>query len=62
MTYALVLVFFVEGQPQFATGALPRFFDTYEECQERRDQAIEYLRKVSSLPYKVACYKTETDT
>lgn len=59
MKYLLVVVFQLGGPaPQFIDGFLPMQFETYEECEARRVQALENFRKNPNFPpFILSCYK-----
>lgn len=61
MTYALIVVFYLNGvdqPPVFMNDLLPGFFDTYSECEDRRERAeVIFENSVGLPPFHLACYQ-----
>lgn len=60
MKFLLVVVFNLGGpQMQFADGFYPLQFDTYQECEVKREEMQTYLAGSSFPPFDLACYARE---
>lgn len=55
MTYTLVILFLIEGEPTLLEGWYPRVYETQEVCNDRMESAMEYLEDQQAPVYVVAC-------
>lgn len=63
MDYMLVVLFFVNGPsqpPVFVDGWMPIQFDSYQECEARREFTQEQFDMQGGIPpYILACYEKQ---
>lgn len=60
MTYTLVILFLIEGEPTLLEGWYPREYETQEICKDRMESAMEYLEEQQAPVYVLVCIEGET--